>query len=262
MASATGNCAMVQYSDKKIYINNCGSHLFFICRKYPTYYYDYPFIPEAKTWSEAQEYCRTNYADLASFSSSYLKNVVREMEFPIWIGLHRDGAAWSWSLGDSKYRNWFTGEPSNSGDCGSIYSISKKMASQNCDTRLPFLCISDNMVLVKENKNWEEALEHCRGLRSSTNNVRYDLLSLQPEDQQDLIMTKVMQADTKEVWTGLRFLAGEWLWVNGADMLHTDLPLCPAPHQHCGILSKNSAGGMEARDCSERKNFICYSYTP
>ncbi|XP_035991568.1 secretory phospholipase A2 receptor-like [Fundulus heteroclitus] len=194
-----GNCAMVQYSDKKIYVEDCGSHRFFICRKYLSNDYEYPFIPEAKTWPEAWEYCKTKYTDLASFSSSYLNNVVREMEFPIWIGLHRDGVAWTWTWGVSEYGNWSAGEPSNSGDCGSIYSISKKMASQNCDARLPFLCVLDSVILVKENKSWEEALEHCRGLRSPTNNLHYDFLSLQPEDQQDLIMTKVMQADTEEV---------------------------------------------------------------
>ncbi|MEQ2171602.1 hypothetical protein GOODEAATRI_012500, partial [Goodea atripinnis] len=119
------------------------------------------------------------------------------------------------------------------------------------------------VVLVKENKSWEEALEHCRGLSSLTNtNVRYDFLSLQPQDELDFIMNKVMRAESVEVWIGLRFLAGDWLWVNGADMLHADLLLCPTRGRHCGVLSKTSAGSMEARDCSERKNFLCYSYKP
>ncbi|CAG5848856.1 unnamed protein product [Menidia menidia] len=60
-----------------------------------------------------------------------------------------------------------------------------------------------------------------------------------------------------QVWTGLRFLAGEWLWVGGAELLYGGLPACPPPGQHCGVLLKDS-GGLEPRDCSERKNFLCY----
>ncbi|CAG5848844.1 unnamed protein product [Menidia menidia] len=63
--------------------------------------------------------------------------------------------------------------------------------------------------------------------------------------------------ETKKVWTGLRFLAGEWLWVGGAELLYGGLPACPPPGQHCGVLLKDS-GGLEPRDCSERKNFLCY----
>ncbi|KAK5615461.1 hypothetical protein CRENBAI_000711 [Crenichthys baileyi] len=136
------------------------------------------------------------------------------------------------------------------------------MAAQNCGAYFPFLCISDNMVLVKEEKSWEEALEHCRRLKSSTrSNLRFDLLSLQPGEEHVYVMSKLMDAVTEEVWTGLHFLAGEWLWVNRADMLHPDLPLCPTPQQNCGALSKNYAGKVKTRDCSQRKNFICYSYT-
>uniref|UniRef100_A0A3B5RFK2 C-type lectin domain-containing protein n=1 Tax=Xiphophorus maculatus TaxID=8083 RepID=A0A3B5RFK2_XIPMA len=220
------------------------------------------FKPEAKTWSEASEYCRSNYYDLVSFSSNKFDDIFFDREIPTWIGLHRDGASWKWSWGDSEYTNWLEGDLSVGSGCGSLSSMKKKTAPQSCDTLLPSLCIADNLVLVKEKRSWEEALEHCRGLRSSSNsNLRYDLLSLQPADNQDFIKTKVMQADTEEVWTGLRFLAGDWLWVNGADMLYTDLPFCPAPGQHCGILSKSNSS-METRDCSEGKNFLCYSYTP
>ncbi|XP_014852426.1 PREDICTED: struthiocalcin-1-like [Poecilia mexicana] len=135
------------------------------------------------------------------------------------------------------------------------------MAAQNCDKQFPFLCVSDNVVLVKENRSWEEALEHCRGLGSSSHSdLRYDLLSLQPGEEHAYMVRKVLEADTEEVWTGLRFLAGDWLWVNGADMLYTDLPSCPTPGQHCGSLSKDETVGVKTRDCLERKNFLCYGY--
>ncbi|XP_054879543.1 secretory phospholipase A2 receptor-like [Poeciliopsis prolifica] len=255
--NAEGNCASVAYKDKKIYVRDCGNRLFFTCQ---TSDKNYVFILEAKTWPEALDYCRSNYRDLVSFSSDDYDDVFFDREIPTWIGLHRDGASWKWSWGDTEYTNWL-GELSASNDCGSISSLTKTTAPQGCGTPLPSLCIADNLVLMKEKRSWQEALELCRGLQSSSD-LRYDLLSLQPADNQDFIRTKVMQADTEEVWTGLRFLAGDWLWVNGADMLFTDLPFCPAPGQHCGILSKRSSSSMETRDCSEGKNFLCYSYKP
>ncbi|KAK2854269.1 hypothetical protein Q5P01_006930 [Channa striata] len=72
------------------------------------------------------------------------------------------------------------------------------------------------------------------------------------------MMVKVMEADTDEVWTGLRFMAGNWVWVNGADMTFSDLPACPVPQQHCGAFSKKNTGTLATRGCLDKKNFLCY----
>ncbi|XP_049905367.1 dromaiocalcin-1-like [Epinephelus moara] len=134
------------------------------------------------------------------------------------------------------------------------------MATQDCSARFPFVCLKDNLVLVKENKTWEEALEHCRALRSPTYyHLRYELVSVQPGQDHSYIITRIMEADTEEVWAGLRFLAGHWLWVNSVSMSYSDLPVCPSEGQHCGVLSKNDTGSMEIIDCAERRNFLCYS---
>ncbi|XP_035991591.1 secretory phospholipase A2 receptor-like [Fundulus heteroclitus] len=235
---------------------DCGSYHYFICKDDKT---KYTFIPKAKKWSEAQQYCQDNDKDLANIESSDLYTTVNEEDFPVWIGLHRDGGSWNWSAGHSEYKKWKSKEPSSEGDCVSISSERKEMAVQNCSAYSPFLCVSDNVFLVKKEKSWEEALEYCRGLRSSTNsNLRFDLISLQPGEEHVYMMNKVMEADTDEVWTSLSFLAGEWLWVNGADMRHTDLPSCPAPQQYCGALSKHDTGRIKTRDCSQKKNFLCF----
>lgn len=62
-----------------------------------------------------------------------------------------------------------------------------------------------------------------------------------------------------QVWTGLRFLAGQWMWLNQADLNHTSLPLCPHEVQHCGALSKSDTSSLEPADCLMRLNFLCYS---
>ncbi|XP_051236327.1 macrophage mannose receptor 1-like isoform X3 [Dicentrarchus labrax] len=264
------DCAFVSYNTKKFHGGRCEGHLFFICHnnRYDNsilnlpnynYYFDYTFIPQSKTWSEAQQYCKDNFDDLATFRSYNLDSAVNLQDFPVWTGLHRDGEVWKWSAGLLQYRKWASDEPRDNGDCVSISSVSKTMATQKCSDRFPFICIRDNLILVKENKTWEEALEHCRSLKTSLYpHYSYELVSVQPGEDHNYMMNKVMEANTEKVWTGLRFLAGHWLWVNRADMSYPDLSLCPLEEQHCGALSKNNTGSVETTDCTEKLNFLCY----
>lgn len=109
------------------------------------------------------------------------------------------GQNWTWTAGLSNYTNWTQGEPGNNGNCASISSLNKGMATQDCSTLLPSICFRDNLVLIKENKTWNEALEHCRALSSSTNQeLGYDLISIQPEDY-DYVKNKLVEANAEEV---------------------------------------------------------------
>lgn len=249
--TASEDCMTIDYLSKKGWGQDCENVRFFMCQKKTSSDPEYVFIPSSKTWSEAQQYCRMNYHDLASFTSSDLDNLMEEQEFPVWIGLHREGETWNWTAGYSNFSNWKWDEPNNDHDCVSISSTTKEMTVQNCSDLFPYICISENVVLIEESKTWEEALGHCWALN-------LDLLSLQPSDEQDYLRSKMHRASTEEVWTGLRFLAGRWLWVNGATMLYTELPFCPVLGHHCGAISKEYSGSVEARDCMERKNFLCY----
>lgn len=108
--------------------------------------------------------------------------------------------SWKWSSGLEEDKVWNLNEPSGGNNCVTITSLSKDLSTENCQTRLPFLCTKDNMVLVKQNKSWEEAFEHCQGLRSSFNrDLRFSLLSVQPGDEHTYVINKVMMADTEEV---------------------------------------------------------------
>lgn len=104
------------------------------------------------------------------------------------------GGTWKWTKGRSEYRKWAQNEPGNNGDCVSISSLSKLMSTQSCSARFPLLCYSDNVVLVKENKTWEEAQERCRAL-----NAQYELVSVVPGAEHNFVMTKVPPANTEEV---------------------------------------------------------------
>ncbi|KAK2832842.1 hypothetical protein Q5P01_016731 [Channa striata] len=155
-------------------------------------------------------------------------------------------------------------EPSLTENCAFKQPSALTWASDGCDVHHSFTCYSRTAVLVKENKTWEEALNHCRALEAvdpskpatEYKNNRYDLISLVTDDDYSYIQKKIKDATTDEVWTGLRFLAGEWLWVNGATVQYDDIQSCPA-EGFCGILVKNSTAQFGISDCKQRKNFVC-----
>ncbi|KAM9487250.1 killer cell lectin-like receptor subfamily F member 1 [Clarias gariepinus] len=105
--------------------------------------------------------------------------------------------------------------------------------------------------LVKENKTWEEALQYCR--RKYTGLAIVDSVTLL-----DLLQIETEQAQTVSVWTGLRFLSGKWVWVNGTlPKSLVSLPSCPVEPYRCAAYNFNTSV-WENRDCDEELNFICY----
>ncbi|XP_069577931.1 lymphocyte antigen 75-like [Brachyistius frenatus] len=205
------------------------------------------------SWFEAQEYCRKYHTDLSPLSTKLEKDVFTNSEIGNkigWIGLYWVGDGWRWSGGDNAtytfwhnqklfythvlwYTNgWYKNPPSN---------------------RLNFFCL--NLVVVEEEKSWEEALEHCRENHK-------DFTSLLSKTETLLALTEIQhQRITDRVWIGLRFLVDSWIWVNGDPLEyegwsqegHQDQQ-CPVWNR-CGALTKE--GLWENRDCRERLNFIC-----
>ncbi|XDV31182.1 hypothetical protein PO909_033933 [Leuciscus waleckii] len=107
---------------------------------------------------------------------------------------------------------------------------------------------------VNEEESWEGALEYCRKHYN-------DLASLSSMNRKKSALRKIPQAETGYVWTGLRFLAGEWLWVSGDDpdftaWSQTGPPQCPARNLRCGALDKQTRVWTH-RDCEEKLNFFC-----
>ncbi|XP_034470944.1 macrophage mannose receptor 1-like [Hippoglossus hippoglossus] len=74
------------------------------------------------------------------------------------------------------------------------------------------MCVDheDNMTLIKEEKTWQEALDHCR-------ENHHDLVSITNQTQQEWVQKKVENAKTEFIWLGLRYTCtlGTWFWVNG-----------------------------------------------
>ncbi|XP_060779081.1 snaclec coagulation factor IX/factor X-binding protein subunit A-like [Neoarius graeffei] len=119
-----------------------------------------------------------------------------------------------------------------------------------CSKEKTFYCYRF-LILVKENKTWEEAREYCRtnytGLASVTSETSLRQLELE-----------TMQTQTESVWTGLRFMNGQWLWVSGEQLGSlVSMPSCPAPSYRCGALN-NMTRTLKNLNCNERLNFVCY----
>ncbi|XP_041858772.1 C-type mannose receptor 2-like [Melanotaenia boesemani] len=221
-----------------------------------------------KSWEDAQSFCREKHTDLATLRSDKDNQVLGGDGG--WIGLYRENEnfTWKWSRGDetATFFKWAVGEPNNMQTelCVLRWYGTKNWYNVVCNRIQQYMCYDENLILVTENKTWEEALDHCRSLGGEDSEnpdsvswkPSYDLVTLITEDDHDYARERAQQATTDEVWTGLRFLGDGWFWVGGEPVQYQDIPSCPA--YGCGVLEKNSKTSFGLRACSQRRNFFCY----
>ncbi|XP_071330860.1 C-type mannose receptor 2-like isoform X2 [Trachinotus anak] len=219
------------------------------------------------TWWEAQSTCRRNHTDLVS-----IRDEKENQNFASgygWIGLHQvdSNLPWKWSRGDeiATFTFWKSGEPDAGDHCAFKEQSSGEWKSDSCSNTHSFMCPDERLVLVKEKKTWEDALDHCRSMEaldtskpvSAYLNHRFDLATLITQDDHDFAREKAQEATTDEVWTGLRYLAGEWMWVGGETVEYQDITSCPT-EKLCGVLEKNGTRKYGRSDCENQMNFLCY----
>uniref|UniRef100_A0A3P9CBU9 C-type lectin domain-containing protein n=1 Tax=Maylandia zebra TaxID=106582 RepID=A0A3P9CBU9_9CICH len=226
----------------------------------------YVYIDQKMDWLEAQKYCQQHYTDLAPVSNerdnNELQQLASNVNENIWIGLVRnssDRTEWLWSGGGAPTMCfWAINEP-NGYDRREDYGIMRKGKWHDVGQwyKITFFCYSASV--VTEKKTWEEALEYCREHND-------DLASVGSETEMLLIQKELSKQNTTEhVWIGLRFLAGDWLWVDGQEMDYEawgeeGKSSCPHAKMRCGALqvTVGSKGAWKAHDCKDRLNFICY----
>ncbi|XP_051953915.1 C-type mannose receptor 2-like [Xyrauchen texanus] len=185
--------------------------------------WQYHFVNQNLSWTESQRYCRENYTDLVTINNKndieeLLKSVNDDQVQFVWIGLHKtNNKTLKWSLGDPafytgndlQYRNWTKGQPNDNEDCSKM-NTGGWFDSNHSTQHLQFICYNDELVLIRLNVSWNEALRYCR-----ENHV--DLVSVHSEQIQCRIMNVVKDALTAAVWMGLHHSCtlGLWFWVNG-----------------------------------------------
>ncbi|KAI2663114.1 Ladderlectin [Labeo rohita] len=151
------------------------------------------FVNEAKTFDEAQIYCRRFHCDLASVQDtadfSSLQAAVSGITTPdAWIGLKRAEPNWLWSLSDSafykegetEYRRWRAGQLDNAGGNENCCTVDGggEFWDVSCYSRYPFICYDGNenalqrYVFVDQNKNWKDAQTFCRQNHTDLVSVR------------------------------------------------------------------------------------------
>ncbi|KAK2908973.1 hypothetical protein Q8A67_004810 [Cirrhinus molitorella] len=108
--------------------------------------------------------------------------------------------------------------------------------------------LQTNFYQWKDDKTWEEAVEHCRDHYT-------DLASLTTTQQLQQVKSN-LKGETI-IWVGLRFVAGQWYWLNAepvSNEVSRSLPECP--ELRCGALNIMTEQ-WENRDCEEKLSFLC-----
>lgn len=190
------HCAMLD-DDLMWHTDSCFKQHPFYCSSGDTLEYRQTRL----NWDNASANCESSNMTLITVT----KNNTASLKSPGWIGLEvaADGRM-RWSGGmTSNYRNWAAKEPVAE-NCVVYKEIRQSFSAKDCTKTQAAVCQDDNLVVVKENKTWEQALNHCRKLgsrcdRSKTDCThKYNLLSLQDSDFQ-YVRGRISRATTDEV---------------------------------------------------------------
>ncbi|XP_051811539.1 C-type lectin-like [Acanthochromis polyacanthus] len=97
--------------------------------------------PTSVKWSDALAYCRKHYKDMAMMENDQENTQMLSvaLNLDVWIGLYR--VSWRWSdNGSSRFRNWAYGEPNNyqGSDHCAVEKTNHLWADIPCARKLPF----------------------------------------------------------------------------------------------------------------------------
>ncbi|XP_035801693.1 secretory phospholipase A2 receptor-like [Amphiprion ocellaris] len=222
------------------------------------------YVQQRSTWSEARQYCRQHHTDLTSVDTTeeiialLLEAQKKDLVLPnMWIGLYKDvNHTWKWSGGTNISHQFWPGlaDITEANLCVAIDRTQWKL--KDCEKqKFPFWCFESQLVLVKENKTWEEAMEHCRHLDK-------ELVSLPSKSALIQALQSSRTVQTDRVWIALRYLANTWLWMDGSTVKdkmwkQRKRSQCPDWRHHCGALSQEEEQ-WDSWDCADTLNFLCY----
>ncbi|XP_071062728.1 putative C-type lectin domain family 20 member A [Pseudochaenichthys georgianus] len=235
----------------------------------------YVVIDKPIKWLQAQSYCRTHHTDLISGITHINEFKNQDVSPDSWIGLFRE--IWSWSDGKNfSFRNW---------DPDSFKDEAKKTCATTTPNgkwnmelrRLPYissplvfipfvsyllLFCGDfysfkthkdyyKVILIKENKTWDEALTYCR-------EKHHDLVSITDRHQQRWVQEKAKMADTEFVWLGMHYTCTLDLWFWVIDRLVCYHNWATDELEECGMAAVMERDGKWYKKADNEKfQFIC-----
>lgn len=111
---------------------------------------DFFYVNMAKTWLEAQSYCREKHTDLATVDNmNEMQTLINQVDFfyfgDVWIGLRKGAETrWGWSMGDDTIHQYSMLKTTSStfftnGSCGAI-NEDGYWYSLNCFSLQKFIC--------------------------------------------------------------------------------------------------------------------------
>ncbi|XP_076145739.1 C-type mannose receptor 2-like [Alosa pseudoharengus] len=224
-------------------------------------------VKEQKSWTEAQQYCREKFTDLATIDDmtemEKVKSLIHEAGVKrAWIGLKQ--GKWQWSLADrgfyreneTDFRNWGNPQP-DGGDQECVYKGENgKWHDDRCSHSHHFICYDGGnsthpYVLVTDKKNWADAQRYCRERHTDLASVRNQKENEQIEEV----------SGRSSVWIGLFRDAWEWSEGSSSSFRHwnTGEPNYGSSDEFCAEIL-NAIGGRwnDARCDNHQIPFICY----
>ncbi|XP_053083732.1 macrophage mannose receptor 1-like [Pangasianodon hypophthalmus] len=227
---------------------------------------DFFYVNMAKTWLEAQSYCREKHTDLATVDNMReMKTLINQVDplylGDVWIGLRKGAAThWGWSMGDDTVQQYSAFNATSStffinGSCGSI-NQDGYWYSLNCFSLQRFICYDEYSQVIYSlpyKFTWREAQAHCR--------LKYtDLVGIHNADEQQTVLSLV---STEYVWIGL--FSDDWKWSDEATSFFrywgSGKPLRLFNISNCVVMQMNDNGMWDDSLCDRKLPFMCYEVT-
>uniref|UniRef100_A0A3Q1G137 C-type lectin domain-containing protein n=1 Tax=Acanthochromis polyacanthus TaxID=80966 RepID=A0A3Q1G137_9TELE len=219
----------------------------------------YKFIDEPKTWSEAQQYCREKFTDLATVDNmedvaQLIAAAGRGYSGKVWIGLYDNSSSWAWSMTDDGYYGtknepflgWYSDQPNSRSDEWKLCTVVDRglWFDQPCSFQYVYKSWT--------NLTWEEAQSYCRKFHT-------DLASMRNEDEKTLIQQAV--PGNKFVFIGLS--RRTWhSWSDGTEHEFKNF-LTGRPKGKTGdcatsVIGATDAGKWVEDHCDQKHHFMCH----
>ncbi|XP_024001748.2 putative C-type lectin domain family 20 member A [Salvelinus sp. IW2-2015] len=212
-------------------------------------------------WTEAQHFCRENYTDLVTLynqeESKQLVQLLPEISYTAWIGLHRKEHSLKWSNGDIVNDTAWLPLPSpcTKPMCAAI--LKDDTTWENCTEQKFCMCYrkgSGDSFLIEQNMTWYEAQSYCRENYT-------DLVSFRNEGQKEEVKNKGMNS-TIPYWIGL--LYDDWEWSDGGRSAYRnwsteDVPdkYYPEAGENVTVLSQSRRGILTMGKDSNTDYTLC-----
>ncbi|TWW79979.1 hypothetical protein D4764_10G0010090 [Takifugu flavidus] len=231
----------------------------------------YHIISKGLTWEGAQQYCRENFQDLATFESMDDVNSITELYDWSWIGLHeyskswktmsKDINSWRWSLtGEGSrtgYYKWRDSEPDN--HMLMEHCVGMKPGGywfdDSCQREKRFVCYDvvegkNAYVYVSEVKSWYSALTYCR-----QHHIGFPVI--ENSDQQKLVHSAIPSYSDAPIWLGLYRVP--WVWSDGSQSSYRNFSSSKSENYKDEKLCVSAKSNSEWSDfnCSSVRPFIC-----